>query len=317
MIFSCAAKSSSSPIGALGIWIFERLELPAILARRSTSRTFSRYPSRMALSSLPSSPFSLLVRSRIRSRMLFFWRAIAMRSCGVSPSPNNIRKTLRGLYSIGSGVCSSRKDSVVNGPPLPAATWTVVSEASSREGNCVSWLMNFVITWSSVVDMLLPLRNGGAQPGGWIANVHRTGRGGVLQIAEGGHLLLERLQRRGDLIQLEAGARARRSPAIPLRAVLGVEHDGAMRNVKEAGADLGIRRRLREGRGCGHHRAQERKRQVDTRSLQDGSPGNVLLGDEHVRFLLLSNPHDLLLHFITFFTSGQLRLRCLGRRRLG
>ena len=78
--------------------------------------------------------------------MLFVWRAIAARSCGVSPSPNNCRKTLRGLYSIGSGVCSSRKDSVVKVPPLPAATCTVVSEASSSEGKGVSWPMIFAIT---------------------------------------------------------------------------------------------------------------------------------------------------------------------------
>jgi hypothetical protein len=34
------------------------------------------------------------------------------RSCGVSPSPNNWRKTFRGFGSIGSGDSASRNDSV-------------------------------------------------------------------------------------------------------------------------------------------------------------------------------------------------------------
>src|ERR1017187_9723309 len=88
--------------------------------------------------------------------MLFALRAMATRSWGVSPSPNSCRKTLRGLYSIGSGVCSSRNESVVKAPPLPAATCTVVSEASSSDGNGQSLEINLAISWSSVVAMLLP-----------------------------------------------------------------------------------------------------------------------------------------------------------------
>ena len=38
---------------------------------------------------------------------------ISARSASVSPSPNSCRNTLRGLNSIGSGVCASRNDSVV------------------------------------------------------------------------------------------------------------------------------------------------------------------------------------------------------------
>src|SRR6185437_7912875 len=53
--------------------------------------------------------------------------------------------------------CSSRNDRVVNAPPLPAATCTVVSEESSSDGNGVSLLMNFDMAWSSVVAMLLPV----------------------------------------------------------------------------------------------------------------------------------------------------------------
>ena len=45
--------------------------------------------------------------------MLLVWLLIDARSCGVSPSPNNCKKTLRGLVSIGSGESASRNDKVV------------------------------------------------------------------------------------------------------------------------------------------------------------------------------------------------------------
>jgi len=89
--------------------------------------------------------------------MLLAWRAIETRSWGVSPSPNNCRKTLRGLYSIGSGVCSSRNDSRREGAAVARGHLDRGLRASSSDGNGVSLLMNFAISWSSVVAMLLPV----------------------------------------------------------------------------------------------------------------------------------------------------------------
>jgi hypothetical protein len=45
-----------------------------------------------------------VVRSLIMSRMLAFLRSRASRSAAVSPSPISWMNTLRGLYSIGSGL---------------------------------------------------------------------------------------------------------------------------------------------------------------------------------------------------------------------
>ena len=47
-------------------------------------------------------------------------------------------KTFFGLYSIGSGVVSRNDNVIAVAVPLPAACWTVVSEATSRDGSAVS-----------------------------------------------------------------------------------------------------------------------------------------------------------------------------------
>jgi hypothetical protein len=54
-----------------------------------------------------------------------------------------------------------------------------------------------------------------------------------------------------------------------------------MRDVEEAGPQLRTGRRLRQRCRGRHHGVEEGQGQRRTRALQHGSPGNVLLEDEH------------------------------------
>ncbi len=175
--------------------------------------------------------------------MLLVWRLMDARSCGVSPSPNNCKKTFRGLYSIGRGDSASRKDSVVYGAAAARRHLNGGFRGDFQRGQrsvLADDLRDHLIeSRGHVRARTARVRTSGAEPRRRIEGMHRARAGGVLQIPERGNVLLVRLEGGENRAELEIGAGTARRPVIHGRAMRRVVHDRAVGNVEEAARSLG------------------------------------------------------------------------------
>ena len=125
------------------------------------------------------------------------------------------------------------------------------------------------------------VRTSPTQPRGRGQTVDPASHGLVLQVPERGDIALVRLERGEDRAQREVGTRAARRPPVHLRAVRGVAHDRAVRDVEESHAHLRGRGGLRQRSRRRDHGIEQRQGQGDPGAFQHGSPGQVFFRQEH------------------------------------
>jgi hypothetical protein len=173
---------------------------------------------------------------------------------------------LRGSNSIGIGVVGVRNEIV---RPVAAAVGAVAGGAAAflfrghLERRQRRLLPN--VPRRDLVDrdagerrMALP-RVLARQPGRRHDRVHGRALGRlVAEAADDRHVLLQRLERLEDRLEVEITAHDVGRPAIHFRAKARVVHDRAVGQVEEAHARFRGRGRLRERRGGRHHRREQR-----------------------------------------------------------
>ncbi len=139
-----------------------------------------------------------------------------------------------------------------------------------------------LVDGDAAVRRLLAARRHAREPRARNDRVHgRALRRVVAEPAHDRHRALVRRERFQDRLQIEVAALGVGRPVVHLLAEVRVVHDRAVRQVEEAHARFGGRRRLRERGARRHHRAQQRQTDGHAADPEERAPRQVLLRDEH------------------------------------
>ena len=208
-------------------------------------------------------------RVTMSSMLRVLLRRARLRSCGVSPWPNSRWNSLRGLCFHRQ---RRRRRAERDRAGVAAAVVAVarrrrrrcLRSPTSSDGSGVSWPMCCAAIWSTVMppcgSWLLRGCTHDSQVPGTSACTGAALAGLVVEAADDGQLLLERLERLEDRRQLEVRALGRRRPLL---------HDRAVREVDEAHARLRRRGGLRQRGARRNHRVQQRQADRDARAAQN------------------------------------------------